>query len=217
MANPSDHNPPSVPPWVNSMGAPVWITDAAGTISYLNSRAEKLFGRTLSEWAGRPCHECIRGHSEEGIVCGPRCMARRHAAARQEIEPVRMRLAAAEERGEVSVVVIAVERDGGPELVHMIVDDERERRLRRFLDGVIQRSDGRPGSRAASTFDLTAREEEVLRLLAADLSLHEIAARLSVSYTTIRTHVQHVLGKLGVHSILEAVAVWVVAGGPRRD
>jgi DNA-binding NarL/FixJ family response regulator len=53
---------------------------------------------------------------------------------------------------------------------------------------------------------LTKRELEVLRLLADGLSQKEIAAQLVISSKTVAAHVQHVLGKLGVHSRTQAVA-----------
>lgn len=59
---------------------------------------------------------------------------------------------------------------------------------------------------AAERFGLTPREVEVLRLLAEGTSTEEIMARLFVSRNTVRTHVQKVIGKLGTHSKLEAVA-----------
>jgi DNA-binding NarL/FixJ family response regulator len=55
-------------------------------------------------------------------------------------------------------------------------------------------------------FRLTQRELEVLDLLAAGKDNHAIAGVLSISPETARTHVQNVLGKLGVHSRLEAAA-----------
>ena len=51
---------------------------------------------------------------------------------------------------------------------------------------------------------LTKREREVLALLAAGATGREIAARLSISTNTVRTHVQSILTKLQVHSRLEA-------------
>jgi DNA-binding NarL/FixJ family response regulator len=54
---------------------------------------------------------------------------------------------------------------------------------------------------------LTAREREVLDYTAAGMSRREIAARLHVSVNTVRTHFQRMLGKLGVHTTLEAVAL----------
>jgi DNA-binding NarL/FixJ family response regulator len=55
--------------------------------------------------------------------------------------------------------------------------------------------------------DLTARELEVLGLVAEGLSNAAIAQRLWLSVNTVRNHVANVLGKLGVHSKLEALAV----------
>jgi two-component system nitrate/nitrite response regulator NarL len=53
---------------------------------------------------------------------------------------------------------------------------------------------------------LTAREGEVLERLVAGERTQTIAARMGVSYSTARTHVQNLLHKLGAHSRLEAVA-----------
>jgi DNA-binding NarL/FixJ family response regulator len=53
---------------------------------------------------------------------------------------------------------------------------------------------------------LTPRETEILQLMAQGLPTDEIAAQLGVSPYTLRTHVQNILTKLGVHSKLEALA-----------
>jgi DNA-binding CsgD family transcriptional regulator len=52
---------------------------------------------------------------------------------------------------------------------------------------------------------LTAREIEVLRLIAEGAGSRDIAARLGISYATVRSHIRSVGGKLGVHSKGEAV------------
>lgn len=52
---------------------------------------------------------------------------------------------------------------------------------------------------------LTEREREVLEELCKGGSDKEIAARLNVTPKTVRTHVVNILGKLGVHSRLQAV------------
>jgi DNA-binding NarL/FixJ family response regulator len=61
-----------------------------------------------------------------------------------------------------------------------------------------------PGTREGTV--LTEREREVLFLVADGLTNQAIAARLVLSVHTVRTHVQTILGKLGAHSKLEAVA-----------
>ena len=52
---------------------------------------------------------------------------------------------------------------------------------------------------------LTERETEVLRLLAQGQSNKEIARHLSIVEDTVKTHIRHILGKLGVQSRTQAV------------
>ncbi|HEY4028566.1 MAG TPA: response regulator transcription factor [Candidatus Dormibacteraeota bacterium] len=54
---------------------------------------------------------------------------------------------------------------------------------------------------------LTRRELEVLELVTHGLDNRTIAARMHVSVTTVRSHVQRVLSKLEVHSKLEATVL----------
>ena len=54
---------------------------------------------------------------------------------------------------------------------------------------------------------LTTREVEVLRLMSEGSSTEAMAASLSVSVHTVRSHVRHILEKLHAHSKLEAVVI----------
>jgi DNA-binding NarL/FixJ family response regulator len=56
------------------------------------------------------------------------------------------------------------------------------------------------------TNNLTERERECLALLLEGASTTEMIARLGVTVTTVRAHVQSVMTKLGVHTRLEAAA-----------
>ena len=60
--------------------------------------------------------------------------------------------------------------------------------------------------------DLTARELDVLRLIARGMRNKEIAAQLGIGEETTQGHVKNILSKLGLHDRTEAVAVAVRRG-----
>jgi DNA-binding NarL/FixJ family response regulator len=64
---------------------------------------------------------------------------------------------------------------------------------------------------------LTAREDEVLQLMAAGLDARAVARRLGISVHTCRGYQKSVLAKLGAHSQLEAVAIATRRGLVRPD
>jgi LuxR family transcriptional regulator, maltose regulon positive regulatory protein len=54
---------------------------------------------------------------------------------------------------------------------------------------------------------LTARELEILHLLATGSSNQQIAHQLVISLNTVKRHVQHIIAKLGVTNRTQAVAI----------
>ncbi len=59
---------------------------------------------------------------------------------------------------------------------------------------------------------LTDREQEVLRLLATGIPNRDIASVLFIAESTVKTHVEHIIGKLGVSDRVQA-AVWAARHG----
>lgn len=59
---------------------------------------------------------------------------------------------------------------------------------------------------AAKDYSLTNREKEILQLLSSGNSFKMIAAELSISLDTVRTHIKHIYDKLHVRSQIEAVS-----------
>jgi DNA-binding NarL/FixJ family response regulator len=82
---------------------------------------------------------------------------------------------------------------------------------RSVIEEFVRRSPS-PSPPAPALDGLTDREREVLELLARGLSNAEIAERLVVSAGTVKTHVAHVLGKLGLRDRVQAVILAYESG-----
>jgi DNA-binding NarL/FixJ family response regulator len=84
---------------------------------------------------------------------------------------------------------------------------------RSVIEEFARRSPSPPPSTAGGADpDLTAREREVLELLTRGRSNAEIAADLVLTEATVKTHVAHVLMKLGVRDRVQAV-IWAYEAG----
>ena len=82
---------------------------------------------------------------------------------------------------------------------------------RSVVEEFVRRSPS-PKPPPAGLAELTAREREVLELLACGMSNAEIAERLVVSSGTVKTHVAHLLTKLGLRDRVQAVILAYEAG-----
>jgi two-component system nitrate/nitrite response regulator NarL len=78
--------------------------------------------------------------------------------------------------------------------------------IARVRRSIARRPSPRPAGGRATGPSLTQREYEVLSLLAEGTRPKEVAQRLSISPKTVGTHIQNLLGKVGVHSRAELVA-----------
>jgi DNA-binding NarL/FixJ family response regulator len=81
---------------------------------------------------------------------------------------------------------------------------------RSYIDPGLARINGPHGT--ARNRPLTAREIDVLRLLAEGLSHEEIGSRLSISPETVRTHVRKASDRLGAATRTQAVAMALRSG-----
>jgi DNA-binding NarL/FixJ family response regulator len=84
--------------------------------------------------------------------------------------------------------------------------------LKRLVDHYVARPPAGSGSHQGRLSELSEREVEVLRLVGRGLSNAEIAETLVISQATVKTHVRHVLQKLGLRDRVQAVALAYEAG-----
>ncbi len=163
--------------------------DALSVIAW-NDEAERLTGIGAGAALGRPCWEVLRGVSERGdLICHAGCSGARLAREGWPVPCRRMLIATPSGRKLVSVSTISVRRDGEQPVV---------------LNLIRNGSSSEPTKKAAQR--LTARQVEVLQLLAKGEPAKVIAAGLQISETTVRNHIAAVLRRLNCHSQLEAVA-----------
>lgn len=216
-----------IPEWIHALGVATWITDPDGNISYLNERAASLLGRTVAESVGLPCYRVIGGHDvSDRPHCRRECPLYLAARNQNEIQPTSLHVTRPNGEGRwVQVLPISLKAPDGtaPWLVHCALSADRAHRVEDYLGRLASRThdrsveagperrwDRRSVTHPPPPTVLTQREEEILQLLVEDHDLQSIASELHVSYATVRNHVQHMLAKLGVHSIAEAVAYHLV-------
>jgi DNA-binding NarL/FixJ family response regulator len=111
--------------------------------------------------------------------------------------------------GEALVAAIRTVAAGGS-----VLDASVQRRLVE-LAGAPAAAPGPPEPSAEITDGLTAREVDVLRLVAQGLSNQQTATRLVVSEATVKTHVNHLISKLGVDG-RPALVAWAWRHGIAR-
>ena len=83
---------------------------------------------------------------------------------------------------------------------------------RRMIERFLQAEDARAAQEPAPLPELTGREREVLLAVAMGMSNLEIADRLLVSYSTVKTHVSHLLTKLDARDRAQLVMLAHRAG-----
>lgn len=155
-----------------------------------NEELQSLTGIPAAEAIGRPCWEVLGGLDERGgLICHPGCSA---ARLMREGRPIPSRR-------------ILIRAAGGPKLVTMstiaAVNAERDA-VGLHLFRPMRDAEQEP----APDSHLTARQQEVLELIAEGAPAKAIAARLGIADVTVRNHIRAILLQLGCHSQLEALA-----------
>ena len=176
-----------------------------------NRAAERILGYSPREVAGRPCCEVFIGRDEnDNLLCYDGCHVMSLVRMGEPVQHFEMRARTKTGQAvwlDVSVLVMSNARANGasPILVHFFRDITANKELVTLIHERLSAASS-PRTESADAAALTRRELEVLRLVATGLNTKATAERLHVSPATVRNHVQNILGKLGAHNRLEAVA-----------
>lgn len=193
----------------------VFAVDADQRITFWNPASERFLGISASQALGHPCYRLIHGCDIKGHpVCGPACQIAR--LAKGGAAPATFALSVNNDRGHqqpvgVSTVLAPSPRDGLWTVIHVLrrghaTADSLATEQRAPQPGPGKSAKGKVPAAPAGAFPLTAREQNILQLLAEGFSAATISRDLCISRATVRNHIQHILAKLGLHSKLEAVA-----------
>lgn len=189
-------------------GDGVCVVRTDGRVILWNVAAERILGYSRRDVIGRPCCDVFAGRDGDGNrLCYQGC----HVMSLVKLgEPIQsFDMASRTKAGKtawLNITILPVPVNGhGAMTVHFFRDVTATKEMLTLVNGRPSASGARAQPDPLETA-LTRRELEVLRLLGRGLNTKNAAGELHVSPATIRNHVQNILGKLGVHSRLEAVA-----------
>ena len=172
---------PDIAPSVARLPMPAYILDRNGVVRWLNAAAVQEFGD-------------IRGKRIAQIVESEYVTEARQAFAAKLLGNV-----------ETTEATVAVRTAEGRRVV---VDISSTQLLEHGsiigVFGLADPTDTPPPARTRSV-ELTPRQLDVLRYVAAGHSTDAIAESLGISTETVRNHIRHLMGRLDVHTRLAAV------------
>jgi DNA-binding CsgD family transcriptional regulator len=189
--------------YIFSTSEPAYAVDRTGQIVAWNTAAEDAFGFTEREALSTKCWELLAGRDVFGNPsCCEGCPIRSAAFAKKPINRFQVDFETADNEPKRFTVSTLVLFDGPNQemLIHLCRPDSAAN------DGRVMDSQSRARPRPARNA-LTRREIEVLDHLSNGTNIKDIAVAMSISPSTVRNHIQHVLQKLRAHSRLEAVSV----------
>lgn len=198
----------------NGTGDGAFVLDGAQRIHFWNRAAEAILGLSSADVIGRRCHEVFCGRDESGNrVCCPRCPLFVMVQHGERVAP-RDIIVLARGGEQRWVNFSTVGAAGGTAVLHLFRDVTDAHARRRMADEILTGRLRVPESIPPALQALTAREREVLCLLARGTRTRDIAAALFISPLTARNHVHHILRKLGTGSRAEAVSIALRGGLP---
>jgi two-component system, NarL family, nitrate/nitrite response regulator NarL len=175
--------------------------------------AEFLVGSEVAAWSAELAHlEQIAGEVRPTVLLVDGALVDEQVAARVEALGAQRVIVLTDGPGTAGARIrrsLTMSRRHHPEDLVAVIHGADVTALAHDTGPGVEGFDDKAASRLQQ---LTAREMDVLRALLRGAVTHQLAEGLGISPNTMRTHVQNVFGKLGVHSRLEAVTLALRAG-----
>ena len=195
----------------------VFAVDVKEQIVFWNEACENQLGISRQDALGRACYDVVHACTLSGQpFCKPGCCMARLAEGGSAPKTFPLRFGKGRGKSQkfsVRTALVPAPQQDLWTVVHLLYRGETadvseslehpNRQQPRIPEGRRTRNKTLPPSPDDS---LTARERVILHLLAEGHASSVISQQLCISLVTVRNHVQHLIGKLGVHSQLEAVA-----------
>lgn len=202
---------------VDGTADPAYVLDPRGMICAWNTAAASLFQLDRSDAIGQACSDVVQGIDECGMACSEDCSIVQCTRDHEPIRSYDIQVTAAGRQiwCNASVIILKSDASDGVYTLHVLRQADAQKRLELSIRDLVAASAGTgvsnatdvisAGSSPTAKVDLTKREIEILRLLAAGATTGGIAGKLFISQTTARNHIQNLMKKLGAHTRLEAV------------
>ena len=197
--------------------AGVFAVDAEERIVFWNESCKRLLGIPPQAALGQACYDVVRACTPSGLpFCKTGCCVARLAGG--GCAPPMFPLRFCNGHGKplnlaVRTLLVPSQQRGIWTVVHMLCREETtdicaslERSIRNKLQIPQESGASNKTLPSPATAPLTARERGVLQLLAQGHAASVISRHLCISHITVSNHIQNLIGKLGLHSQLEAVA-----------
>ncbi len=205
--------------WLANTSDGVFVVDGDQQIILWNKTAEEITGFSRDEVISKRCYELFMGKDLEGVpICRKDCRDM-VMAKKGELPPTRNVLTRTKDGSEVcfniTKLALPVSNGESPRLAHIFRDVSHYRANEKVLEQILrlldslgeyrQRQQVQHQAPEAPSPSLTRREMEILGLLSQGSTVKAISKTLFISPATVRKHIQNIMGKLQVHSQVQAV------------
>jgi PAS domain S-box-containing protein len=195
-----------------------FVVDSSGTICFWSRNAEALFGQPAEQVLGKPCAAVVGGLDSTGRrVCTQDCAILEICRTSTQVAPydVEIKTKSGRRWVNVSILVAQFTPGGRRMMIHLMRDIDARKKIEILTKEIAVRVGKlthqqaeeiiEPARAPVPVVNLTPRELRILDDLSQGKGTGTIARDLQISPVTVRNHIHRVLGKLGVHTRLEAV------------